>query len=43
MSNRLLVDTNILIYAIDTDSRFNKQAIELIQNPDYELYTTSKY
>jgi predicted nucleic acid-binding protein len=42
MSNRLLVDTNILVYAIDADSRFNKHAIELIQNPDYELYTTSK-
>jgi predicted nucleic acid-binding protein len=42
MSNRLLVDTNILIYSIDADSRFNKKAVELIQNPDYELYTTSK-
>jgi len=42
MSNRLLVDTNVLIYAIDADSKFHPQAIELIQNTDYDLYTTSK-
>ena len=42
MNKRLLVDTNILIYAIDADSKFHEKAQKLILNPRYELYTTSK-
>jgi predicted nucleic acid-binding protein len=42
MSDRILIETNVLIYAIDADSRFHQQAIQLIQNPNYDLYTTSK-
>ena len=42
MSNRLLIDTNILIYSIDVDSKFHHKSIKLLLNPDNELYTTSK-
>jgi len=40
--NPLLVDTNILIYAIDADSKFHGKAIDVILGADYILYTTSK-
>ena len=42
MSNRILIDTNILIYSIDVDSKFHHKSIKLLLNPDNELYTTSK-
>ena len=42
MSNRLLIDTNILIYSIDVDSKFHHKSIKLLLDPDNELYTTSK-
>jgi len=42
MSNKLLVDTNILIYAIDEDSRYHRQSLYLIQNSEYNLFLTSK-
>ena len=42
MSNRLLIDTNILIYSIDVDSKFHLQSIKLLLNSENELYTTSK-
>ncbi len=40
--NKLLIDTNILVYAIDKDSKYNSRAIELLNDPKYDLYTTSK-
>lgn len=40
--NKVLVDTNILVYSIDEDSQFYNQSRELILNPDIELFTTSK-
>ena len=42
MNNRILVDTNILIYSIDADSKFHKRSLEVLLDPDKELYTTSK-
>jgi len=42
MSNRLLVDTNILIYAVDEDSKYHGQSLYLIQNSEYSLFLTSK-
>ena len=42
MSDRILIDTNILIYSIDVDSKFHRKSIKLLLNPDNELYTTSK-
>lgn len=42
MNNQILVDTNILIYVVDEDSKFHDRAIDLILNSDYEFFTTSK-
>ncbi|WP_210511227.1 type II toxin-antitoxin system VapC family toxin [Natronogracilivirga saccharolytica] len=40
--NRVLVDTNILIFAIDQDSRFFHQARKILDHPEFVLTTTSK-
>lgn len=42
MSDRLLVDTNILIYAVDEDSKYHEQSLYLIQDSEYDLFLTSK-
>ena len=38
MSDRLLVDTNILIYAVDEDSKYHEQSLYLLQNSEYNNY-----
>lgn len=40
--SKLFLDTNVLVYGIDEDSRFFSQARSLIGNPNNELYTSSK-
>lgn len=40
--SKILVDTNILIYAIDQDSQFNSKSQELLLNSKADLFTTSK-
>lgn len=40
--NKILVDTNVLIYTIDEDSKYNSRAKKLLTNPKYDFYTTSK-
>jgi len=42
MNKRILVDTNILIYALDRDSKFHTQAHLLFNRHDIEIFTTSK-
>ena len=42
MENAILIDTNVLIYAVDADSRFNKQAVKLLSDSASRLFTTSK-
>lgn len=42
MSNKILLDTNILIYSIDADSKYHKKSLEILLHPEYELFTTSK-
>jgi predicted nucleic acid-binding protein len=39
--NKVLVDTNVLIYAKDESSKFNKAAMEILTGED-ELFLTSK-
>lgn len=39
---KILIDTNLLIYAVDEDSRYCEKSREILFNPAYELYTTSK-
>jgi predicted nucleic acid-binding protein len=40
--NKLLVDTNILIYGIDEDSKFFGKSRQILDHLDYQLVTTSK-
>ncbi len=42
MSNKLLVDTNILVYAIDEDSQFYVASRSVLQQRNKTLFTTSK-
>jgi predicted nucleic acid-binding protein len=42
VTNKILVDTNVFIYAIDKSSRFNAWASKLILDNQYIHYTTSK-
>ena len=42
LMNKLLVDTNVLIYGIDQDSRFFVRARTILENSNYQLVTTSK-
>ena len=42
LMNRILVDTNVLVYSIDEDSKFNSRAVKLLTDPSFNLYTTSK-
>ncbi len=39
---RLFLDTNVLIYAIDENSRFQPKARSIILDSDDELFTSSK-
>ncbi|OQX63213.1 MAG: hypothetical protein B5M56_03740 [Desulfococcus sp. 4484_241] len=42
MENAILVDTNVLIYAVDADSRFHEQASNFLSDSALKLFTTSK-
>ncbi len=40
--SKIFVDTNILIYSIDEDSRFYSKSQKLIFASNFELFTSSK-
>ena len=40
--NKLLVDTNLLVYTIDEDSIYFKEAQKILLDRSNDLYTTSK-
>ena len=40
--SKVLLDTNILVYSIDEESRFFQRAQRIISNTNYDLFTTSK-
>ncbi|MCC7431398.1 type II toxin-antitoxin system VapC family toxin [bacterium] len=42
MSNGILIDTNILIYAIDENAEFHQKSKDLVLSKSYEKFTTSK-
>jgi len=42
MNKSILVDTNVLIYAVDEDSKFHEGALNLLSNSQNNLFTTSK-
>jgi predicted nucleic acid-binding protein len=39
---KLLIDTNVLIYAMDENSPFNTSAALMLQNPNLSLHITTK-
>jgi len=41
-TEKILIDTNLLIYSIDKDSRFQKKSLDLINSPRFKSCTTSK-
>ena len=40
--NKVLLDTNVLIYSIDEESKYFNIAQKLIYSYKFELFTTSK-
>lgn len=40
--SRVLIDTNILVYGIDKDSKYYDQAKKILGQRDKQLVTTSK-
>jgi len=40
--NKVVLDTNILIYSVDEDSQYFQKAQKIILNSNLELFTTSK-
>lgn len=40
--SKLLIDTNILVYGIDQDSKFFQQSRDILDQSDNQLFTTSK-
>lgn len=42
MTINLLIDTNVLIYALNKDSDYYNSSISIFSNPDYNLFITSK-
>jgi len=40
--NKVLVDTNILIYALDDKSEFHSSALAVLQHKDYRIYICTK-
>jgi len=42
MKINLLIDTNVLIYALNQDSDYYNSAISIFLNPDNNLFLTSK-
>lgn len=41
MSN-LLVDTNLLLYRVDQNSKYHQRTKAVLTDPNYDLFTTSK-
>ena len=42
MNNSVLIDTNVLIYAIDADSQFHYRALKFLSDPTIRYFITSK-
>jgi predicted nucleic acid-binding protein len=39
---KVIIDTNIWVYAFDSDNIYHQQAFHILQNTEYELYITPK-
>ncbi|MEX8548727.1 MAG: type II toxin-antitoxin system VapC family toxin [Mucilaginibacter sp.] len=42
MKTNLLIDTNVLIYTLNKDSVYHQVADDLLLNPNYNLFVTTK-
>jgi predicted nucleic acid-binding protein len=42
MSNSILIDTNVFVYAVDADSKFHQWALGVLSDSNRTLFTTSK-
>jgi len=42
MRNKVLIDTNVLVYSADRRSSHYVEAIELLTNDDYDFYVSTK-
>lgn len=42
LMTKVLVDTNLLIYALDSGSSYYSKSMSILANPQYQLYITSK-
>lgn len=40
--SKLIIDTNVLIYGLDTDSGFHTSAVNILTSSDYELFVPTK-
>ena len=40
--NSVLLDTNILIYALDRSSSYYKESVQIFENSNFKLFITSK-
>jgi len=40
--SKIFIDTNILIYSIDEDSRFYSKSQAILFDSNFDLYTSSK-
>jgi len=40
--SKILVDTNVFIYAFDESSQFHKKTVAILENEENELFTTTK-
>jgi predicted nucleic acid-binding protein len=39
---KILIDTNILLYALDNQSKFYKKSRDILENKNYRLYISTK-
>ncbi len=40
--NKLLIDTNLFVYALNDGSKYFESTMEILRNPAFSLYTTNK-
>ena len=39
---KILLDTNVLLYAMDKSSKYNKISINILENEEYKLFVSTK-
>ncbi len=39
---KILLDTNVLLYAMDRSSKYHKISISILENTEYKLFVSTK-